>query len=240
MTIQCQAKNEITDIDRLAYLDHDAEQHVVQHIESCQYCLQAVADLLAIDIMIQDVADRQDCPNMDDLVQYSSGISSNEAQIQAHLSSCDACQADIHLIQVQISEVDTQPQASPIWPMLQSFGKRILEAVERPFAQPQLAFRGGHHDEYFFEVALYQLIIQKTKQLKGNPLWQLRGQLMKAELPFTEDNILVQILNKDKVIADTHLDMFGMFEFNNLPSDTYRINIMLKTELVFIQDFTIA
>ncbi len=240
MTMQCSATEKITDLDRLTYLENIAENHIVEHIESCQYCLQTVAEFLGTDLLIQDATDHQDCPTMDDLVQYTSSISPIAKQIKSHLSDCAICQADIQLIQAQVFEEDAQIKASPIQDMLQSFGKRILEAVERPFSQPQIAFRGDSKDEHLYEIAPYQLFLKKTNQLKDASLWQLKGQLMQDELPYVGENILVQLMEGDKMVADTHLDTFGMFEFNNLPATNYNINIILKTELVHIPNLEIT
>ncbi len=244
MTTECHAKNYISDLDRMAYLEGEAGPEIVEHIESCAFCLQEVAALAAVDALLHDAAEREACPDMDILVQVAAGFQLADQAVENHIAQCEFCQADLQQLMAPAKPAVIDASASKSGKSsfgldILAWGRNILTALDKPQPQMQLAFRGDSQQEQFFEADPFQLLIKKSRQSQAAPLWKIEGQLLKDGVPFAEENIFVQLIQENRHLSRHALDSFGMFEINDLSSKKYRLAIILPLELILIEEFNV-
>lgn len=244
MTIECHSKNYISDLDRMAYLEGEAEPEIVKHIENCAFCLQEVSALLAVDTLLHGAAEREECPDMDTLVQIAAGFWPADQPVESHVGHCQYCQADLQQLNMPIKPAAIDASKSKAGQFsfgldIFAWGRKILTAMEKPQPRMQLAFRGDSQQEQFFEAGPFQLLIKKTLQSQTMLLWKIEGQLLKDGMPFAKESVFVQLIEEDKPLLRHPLDSFGMFEINDLSPAKYRLAIILPLELILVENFNL-
>src|SRR5579863_10411275 len=96
--MECLKPGAIHDEELLAYLAGEKVLPLVeQHLTTCQYCANRLAELRHIELALTSKLYRWDCPPTQVLGEYQLGMLSNElsAAVANHLSMCVPCAAEV-------------------------------------------------------------------------------------------------------------------------------------------------
>ncbi len=96
--MECLEPGAIHDEEMLAYLAGEKVRPLVeQHLRTCQYCANRLAEYRHLELTLSSKLYRWDCPPTQVLGEYELGMLSKEmsAAVQHHLSMCVLCSAEV-------------------------------------------------------------------------------------------------------------------------------------------------
>ncbi len=228
--LECIAPNELEEGDQIAYIDGEASRSIIRHIEQCKACLQEVASLEHGAFLLTDAMFRNQCPDMDTLLLYSSSLLSQGKlkKTREHVHSCLECLKEMKVI--------TQPFfEDKLAGFLGDVRKKFYIAMKpvpakRPF---QLAFRGNEQHESYV-AGRYQILLNKLPPISMADLWQIEGQIICPEDPLTHWSGHALLTSTGEEDLQTELDEFGSFSFGNVQSSEYIFYFVLAEETIMI------
>lgn len=99
----------VTDMDLLAYLDGEAANEVVAHVQSCPGCRARVQTLAQTQHALQQRLHRASCPESDDLRDFHFELLEPHHQqaIAQHLTFCPYCTRELFVDYVEVSLAGT-------------------------------------------------------------------------------------------------------------------------------------
>ena len=237
MSDKCIAPEKIKEGDLLAFIADEATAAVSAHLAECDYCQAEVSALREASGLLSAAAYRQDCPDVDLLLQFEAGLLSQaEAKpVQAHLSGCDLCQVEM----AQLTAVPAAAGADNSWgKQLQEGGRRMLEAIRQPLQQPVTAVRGrSQHQTYL--IAGYKIVLAVNSMYGLGMRWEVDGQVMLDADPLVTFQGRATLMDGEKAVATDELDEFGYFLMDNVKPGAFMLQIDLAEDTLLIKDLSL-
>ena len=93
----CVSPPELADRDLLAYIDGEAEDRVLAHLEGCPHCRERARRLARLQDRLTARLYRFDCPSPGELGEYHLGTLSGDqaAALAQHLDGCPRCAGEV-------------------------------------------------------------------------------------------------------------------------------------------------
>lgn len=248
MIFNCIAPQEINEDELLAYLDDPASlpkvirQQLEAHLTQCAACTEHLAALRQTEQLFQVTLFRQSCPDLDSLLQYQAGFLSAAAyqSIQHHLATCIYCPQEL----AQLARVEQTTSArQPVTPSLKQWleaGRRLITATLLPTTPTPFALRGQSQSQQTYLAPPYQITLAKIPPLVQGDYWEIQGQVIHEESPFTPFQGTVELWQGEQLIKTENVDEFGFFVFPDVHLGQYSLHIALKAEILTIDDFILA
>lgn len=230
--LSCIAPQQIEAGDLAAYIDGTAEKSVVQHILNCAFCQHEVAELKKADLLLTNQLFREDCPEPVQLLQYQAGFldEAEETAVAGHIATCSHCTQELRQLAMEETASEAPaPTAGPsLLDKLRQAGLNVLEAIRLPDPpQLDLAVRGQQEIGQIYQAGDYQLVVgHQTPDFLSEGI-TLEGQLthLLTGEPVAEGLITLHDATGSQQQAS--LDSFGYFEFEELASGQYVIEVVI-------------
>lgn len=100
----CILPPELDEVELIAYLEGDAEQQVVEHLEQCTHCLARAAQLDSQQQRLRYLLYRVDCPSPTELAEFTLDLiqEGNRSAITEHLQGCPHCTQELEQLQAYL------------------------------------------------------------------------------------------------------------------------------------------
>lgn len=231
--LDCIAPSDITEEEKLAYLDGEASVKAVKHIAECPACTAEVAFLYEANALLGVAIQRSDCPELDDLLAFQTGFlpKKNQRQLKSHIDTCVHCQAEIAQIATPLYEPLVATEPSPLAQLIDA-GKRLIEAIKVTAPQSGLVLRGQTRQHLMYEAGDYQVSIALEPPLVQGGNWQVQGEITLQADPLAELEGEVKLLLSNETTLRDQIDEFGFFSISNVIPGEHTLNISIATDIV--------
>lgn len=118
--MECLEPGAIRDEELLAYLAGEkVRPFVEQHLTTCQYCANRLAEFRRIELTLTSKLYRWDCPPTQVLGEYQLGMLSQEltAAVENHLSMCVLCAAEVTALNEFLADDSLAVEPAPPVPV---------------------------------------------------------------------------------------------------------------------------
>ena len=224
VSMKCIFEKELEDRQLLAYLDHEADQETVHHLEQCAYCLERANALARLHDRLTENLYRVKCPSSIELGEYHLRIlpASQMMIISQHLRICPHCANEF--AQFSKNLMDPMQQSGPLGPVRVLIANLIrgssLDHEGGELLTPSFAnLRGEAEEPLVYQADHVQIVleVQEDPELLGHKI--LLGLVTGQE----SNDIYVRISKEGKVFATTLIDEFGNFVIHHLVSGIYQL-----------------
>jgi hypothetical protein len=209
----------------IAFVDGDTTPTVADHVLGCGICTYEVDRMSTTQVSLRQALYRFDCPEPHALGEYELDLVAPDERVRIarHTTECEACTAELHMLRDFLATDVAVPE-----PFL-SHVRRVVATLLMP--RPELGLAGVRGAA----TALRQYHVEgATISLGAGPE---RGTLIglvaldDAERTHGE----VRLLPIQAAPLVTPLDEFGNFEYYDLASGAYGLEIQLADEIIVIQ-----
>ena len=213
----------------IAFIDGDAAPEVESHIQGCVTCAADADELSSAQSNLVSRLYRFDCPSPHRLGEYELGLVEplERTQIASHALTCDFCMDELRTLRGFIA-------ADPVIPeSLLEKARRVLATIVAP--APGLSLAGVRGADT--QLRLYQAEGAQVSISSGAELGSLIGLLVLENAESTVGEARLVSADGDSYVAT--IDEFGNFEFEDLPSGNYVLEIGLADEVIVIQQLQV-
>jgi hypothetical protein len=171
---------------------------------------------------------RFDCPDAHTLGEYQLDLLAPEARtsVAAHAVECEACTADLQMLRAFLATPTVMPES------MVERARRVIGALLKP--DPELAF-GGLRGAADTDTHLYAAE-DVTVSIGSGEAHTVLGLVVD---PNAAEGLLagrpVRLIPPDGVLLATTFDDLGNFEFEDVPSGTYALELDLLGRVVVIE-----
>lgn len=208
-----------------AFVDGDITPEVADHVLGCGMCTHEVDGMSTTQVSLRQALYRFDCPEPHALGEYELDLVAPEERVRVarHAAECDACAAELHMLRDFLATDVTVPE-----PLL-SHVRRVVATLLMP--RPELGLAGVRGAAT--ALRQYQVEGAMISLGAGSERGALIGlvALDDAERLHGE----VRLLPTQASPLVTPLDEFGNFEYFDLASGAYALEIQLPDEIIVIQ-----
>ena len=235
--LTCIAPEKIESGDLMAYVEGTAETAVVHHILHCTHCQEEVAALRKADLLLAHQLYREDCPEAMVLLEYEVGFlaEAEKTAVAAHLAICPHCTQELSMLAIEEAPAVVAAPAPTLLDKLRGVGHQILEAVRLP-STPQfdLAVRGQQEIGQIYQAGDFQLMIGQQSDGPFAEGVDVEGQVVNTITGEPIGAGLVRLQSDEHPAAETELDPFGYFEFEEMAAGDYVLHVELTAEMTTV------
>lgn len=255
---RCLNPSEVSQADFAALEAGESRPRFEIHLAKCAFCQDeyrqyvALADFVSHKIGYRPASRRANCPPTQSVGEYSLGLleGRNKANFEAHLLGCRYCQAELTVFQ---TDLRSEPVAGPVPRNSVGLRQAVGEALRRVTAvflpaQAGLALRSAAGPEgagpqvFRFEADALLVVVQvllgeanlaHTLSVSGS-LSPQAG----AARPSSAAGV-VELWQAHSSIAQTHLDEFGSFDFDDIALPVraaFSLQIRLSDRIITVPD----
>lgn len=229
----------------MAYVEGTAETAVVHHILHCAHCQEEVEALRKADLLLTHHLYREECPDAMALLEYQVGFLEGDEKtaVAAHLALCPHCTQELAMLAIEeapavATAVDTAvatASAPKLLDKLREAGHKIIEAVRLP-STPQfdLAVRGQQEIGQIYQAGDFQLMIGQQSDGPFAEGIDVEGQVVNTITGEPIGEGIVRLQSEARPAAETELDPFGYFEFEEMAAGDYVLHVELTTEMTTV------
>lgn len=112
----CALPPELNDRELLVYLDNDAGQDVVAHVEQCPHCRERARRLARLQGRLTAELYRVSCPSPLELGEYHLGVlaADRKVALARHLAECPHCSREVVELKGYLGELSVDLEFSPL------------------------------------------------------------------------------------------------------------------------------
>lgn len=220
----------------MAYIDHTAEEAVIQHIQRCPACTRQAEELATFQAILTAKLHRVSCPKPDQLIAYHQReLQGSEKLIVAqHLRQCPHCARELaalarderiglgERVRAAIEVLDAvlvTPQR-PQGCQIQAAGVRGAPEAARPTPQVYRAYENEHENEI-------EIIVNQRPSRTHPRRWDLSGLVhIGGQVPETIGRATVELYRGEGLIAITKVSSRGQFTFTAVEPAGYDLSLV--------------
>ena len=225
MSMKCISAQELEDKQLLAYLDHEADQETMHHLEQCVYCLERANALARFHDHLTDKLYRVRCPSSLELGEYHLRIlsASQMMLISRHLRNCPHCTREINQLEEFLSDLAPTSEGNLIEQTKLLIAHLISgQGVSTAAGEPSFALRGDYKSPITYE-ADDIIIVLDIQRVNGGKV-DILGQVAADDQDLWTDSI-VTLKQADASKTTVCLDNLGAFRFEQVSSGSIQIII---------------
>jgi anti-sigma factor ChrR (cupin superfamily) len=242
--MKCVAPNAISEEQLLAYVDGEADEATIAHIQCCAHCAQRVQAYAADQALLHVAFHRIECPDAHSLAEYQQGLLSPSEQtaIEDHLKMCLACSKEIADLNRFLQDVSLVPISQAVVTQLKRIiARKIPTSTDAVVQQPTFALRGAtsaapdvyQADDIKLVVGLEADGLQAgRKMILG--LTSREGQSLASFA-----GAKVQLRRGETTVAAEEVDSLGNFVFTGLLSGDYELILTTSREQVVVETIVV-
>ena len=215
----CVSLPELKDWELLTYIDGEADQRVVAHVERCAYCREKAHRLARFQHRLTAQLYRLTCPSSMKLGEYDLDLLPRDqaAVVARHLAECPHCTREVAQLRDYLTDMAPTLELGPLERVREQVKVLVARLVSggpggRPLKRPALApayagVRGEEEGPYVYQAGDVQIAIGVQGLVIGTEAGVVKAHLWQA----------------DQRVAAVPADELGNFVIPNLASGTYEL-----------------
>lgn len=237
---------ELSDIELLAYLEGEAPQDVITHLEGCPYCSHRLKDLAGEQLLLKTRLFRSTCPSPLELGEYQLDKLPQQERvaIARHIRDCAYCRAEVRQLETYLKDLafaQDAPDTSPTNPVRILVARLLSGGGARPVQQPALAplwagVRGSETEARIYQVDDILITIDIQEDPRDPTRKVLMGLIIGVELIEMEAHLWQQ----DQHIRNAAVEEGGNFIFPGVEPGRYELSIRGRDIVINIQELQIS
>lgn len=243
--MECISVTELSEVELMAYLEGEAPQDVVAHLERCPYCFDRLNVLAGEQALVKARLFRSKCPSTIELGEYHlDKVPPQERMaIARHLRECTFCRAEVRQLEDYLKDLalaaDTLdvPSANPLRVLV----ARLLSGGASDRApQPAMApiwagVRGSEAGSRVYQADDFQITLE-AQQDPHNPARKiLIGLIIGPELLEMEAHLWQQ----GRPVTSVEVEDTGNFILPGVETGLYELTIQGRGLMIQIQDLEV-
>lgn len=245
----CVSPPELADRDLLAYIDGEADDQVITHLEGCPHCRERARRLARLQDRLTARLYRFDCPSSGELGEYHLGTlpSDRAAAVARHLDGCPRCAGEVAQLRGFLADLAPDLELSP----LEQARERIRVLVGRlvsggsqegrlrvPDLAPAYAgLRGEPEEPLFYEADEVQVVLDVQDDSDQPGRKTVLGLVIGLDHPA---QIEAHLWRANQHLTTVPIEEMGNFVIPNLEPGGYEL-ILSGPELeIHIQDLVVT
>lgn len=245
--MNCKSLPPLDDLQLLAYLDHEADERVIAHVQQCPACRMRAESLERTQLVLRANLYRASCPSTAQLRDFFYQLlsSAHAESIALHLEACPHCTREIFTDYV-----------GSLLPTITTTAIRLLNSIKLSvatlvdsgaIATPAYAFRGGPEPRssrlsqtHMFQVddSMISLVVHNDLDLPS--LLAIEGQALIADLSNESSPMQVHLWREDQLKALCVLDAAGDFAISRLVPGEYELILSSPLYKIKIPNFQVG
>lgn len=244
----CVSPPELNDRELLTYIDGEAEQQVVVHLERCPHCREKAHRLARLQGRLTTQLYRVICPSPLELGEYQLGVlSTAQAQVLAqHLAECPHCAREAAQLKDYLAELAPALEPSPLERIKERARVLVARLVsggpgvglfEQPALTPAYAgVRGEEREPYLYQAEDIQVVVEVQDDAEQPDRKVVLGLVIGAK----PGELKAHLWQADQRAAVVPVDELGNFVILDLAPGSYEL-ILSGTEVeIHIQDLQVS
>jgi len=232
--VKCVSPPELDEMRLWTYVDGEADQETVHHLEKCEYCRGRADELAKLRNRVGSRLYRINCPSTLELGEYHLGLleGSEKLVVAQHIRECQHCQGEIAHLEEFLKAQDSQPdvlQSAKVLIATLVGGGGTNREQTGPSLSPALSGLRGDEDEPFtYQAGNVQIVIDVQDDVEQTGHKTLLGLVTGLE----SNDCNVQVSKEGETIATASVDEVGNFIVPHLLPGNYQL--ALKSQEVEI------
>jgi hypothetical protein len=244
----CNLKLALLDRDLLAYLDGEATEEVIFHLEHCDHCRQRAQALADQEESVLARLYRTACPDAHLLGEYHLGfLSGREAEnVAQHLAGCPHCRHELAQLEDFVGELAPTLELGRLDQARQSLRVWIARLLDReagasgpglPALAPLgLGVRGEDNGPQLYQAGAVQLSID----LQADSQRPDRNLLLGLMIGVDPAGFEAHLWRAGRHLLTVPVDELGNFAFPDLEAGRYDLIVAGPDTEIHVQDFQVG
>ena len=244
----CVSPPELNDRELLTYIDGEADQQVVAHLERCPHCREKAHRLACLQGRLTARLYRVTCPSPVELGEYHVGVlpRAQAAAVARHLAECPHCTREVAQLKDYLAGLATAMEPSP----LERIKARARVLVARLvnggleaglLGQPALApayagVRGEEREPTLYQADDIQVAIEIQEDAEQPDRRVLLGLVIGAE----PSRVEAHLWQADQRVAVVPVDELGNFVIPDLAPGSYELILSGPEIEIHIQELQVG
>ena len=239
--MKCIFDNEVEESQLLAYLDHEANQDTVKHLEQCAYCLERANALARLHDHLTDNFYRVDCPTSLELGEYHLHMLTPAQMlvISQHVRDCPHCTREIEQLEEFLSDLTPDAEINPLQKVKVLIARMVGERDgSSATSEPSFALRGESEGPITFVVE--DIVIVLDIQPVNNEKVNILGQVAADDQDLWTEAI-VELHQNNELQLSTIVDDLGAFQLEGVMPGLKELQVTSKNgSIVIISNFKVS
>lgn len=240
VSMKCISENELEDKLLLAYLDGEADQETVHHLEQCAFCLERANTLARLHDRLTKNLFRAACPSSLELGEYHLRVlpASQMMIISQHLRNCPHCARESKQLKFFLSDpIPTQDnslveQARVVIARLVGGKGEPKKSGKDTLIPSFTVLRGEIKEPLTFEAKGIVIVLDLQ------PATDEEGITMLGQIAADEQDdwtgAVVELYQNDQLEISTTVDDLGSFQLKGLLSGSREMHLIPKSGAVIV------
>ena len=207
--MKCITSPALEDVEIAMYIDGEADEAVIAHIQQCPYCSERARQWTLLQNRLRKQSYRVNCPTPMELGDYHLGVlpAPQGLLVSAHLRECLLCKQEVAILEDFLT--DLAPETSLLG-AVRVLIARLISGQED--LAPAAALRGTGKEPLTYKAngILIVLDIQSTKEGKASIFGQVA-----SENQDEWTGARVELRKDDQLQALTEVDDLGTFQYTD-------------------------
>lgn len=223
--MKCITSPALDSVEIAMYVDGEADEAVVAHIQECPYCSDRARQWTLLQNRLKKHVYRVSCPTPIELGDYHLGLlqAPQALVIAQHLRECLHCRREL----AQVEEFVLEPTSQPgLLKSVKVLIARLLGGKEADSEKDELSLspafsglRGEGEEPFIYQADHIQIVIEVQDDVEQIGLKTLIGLVIGLE----SKDFKIQISREDQMVATTSVDEIGNFIISRLVPDHYKL-----------------
>jgi len=239
--MNCISSPSLDDWKLISYIDGEADNVVVHHMEECPFCREKADRWQKLQTTLQGKLYRQNCLSPMEMGDYHLGLlpDSQKMIMAAHLRQCPVCRSEITQLEefmgTQDSRSDFIKSARVFIAKLISGGGITQDQTGSSLSPAFTGLRGDEDEPFIYQAGNVQIVIDVQDDVEQMGRKVLMGLVTGLE----SKGFMVEAYQEERIVASTFVDEIGNFTFNHFPSGTYDLILFGPDTEIRLQSFIV-
>jgi hypothetical protein len=248
MSMACVSPPELSDRELLTYIDGEADQQVVAHLERCPHCRERARRLARLQDHLTAQLYRVVCPSPLELGEYHLGLLPRDqaAAVARHLAECPHCAREVAQLKEYLTDLAPALEPGPLERIKER--TRILVArlvnggleaglLGQPALAPAYAgVRGEGGEPYLYQTDDVQIAIEVQDDAERPGRKAILGLVIGVE----PSGLKTHLWQAEQRVAVVSVDELGNFVIPNLAPGRYELILSGPEVEVHIQELQVG
>ena len=248
MSVACTSPPELSDRELLAYIDGEADDQIVAHLEQCPSCRDRARHLARLQNSLTAQLYRITCPSPVELGEYHLGVLPLDqmAAVAKHLTECPHCTREVAQLKNYLVELTPPQEPSPLEQIKRQVSVLVARLVNDgskagPLAQPAPApayegIRGRTEESYLYQADDAQIVVEVQDDAEMPGRWIILGLIIGMEPAGLE----AHLWQAEQRVAMVSVDELGNFVISDLAPGSYELILSGPEVEIHIQELQIG